>query len=285
MSKKSQLLFSQRKGIKPLKTALQIDSMDEDLRNTLWSRFYELYLRGQGAIDEDPADYSFYYSLWHKFFKKPVDSLSRYRSESNKVIKDYFLSCEWFEAYDLLEFVVNSDLQTDETRNELIRSCNVILEQELSAYRFVGGRITQITSMEEISELEEALSHDFLKPVNIHLKTALGLLSDKKNPDYRNSIKESISAVESLSKLITKKATASLGDALKTIEKNVELHGALKSAFNKLYGYTSDAEGIRHSLMDKSDLNFEDAKFMLVACSTFINYLIQKSIKSGIELS
>jgi hypothetical protein len=36
--------------------------------------------------------------------------------------------------------------------------------------------------------------------VSEHLNTAIGFLSDRKNPHYRNSIKESISAVESLMK-------------------------------------------------------------------------------------
>jgi len=34
----------------------------------------------------------------------------------------------------------------------------MFLERGLSAYRFIGSKITQITSQEEISEIEEALS-------------------------------------------------------------------------------------------------------------------------------
>ena len=142
-----------------------------------------------------------------------------------------------------------------------------------------------MTSEEEIIAVEEALStSDSLQPVRIHLKTALDLFSDRKNPDYRNSIKESISAVEALCRIITGNPKATLGDALREVEKKVELHGALKGAFEKLYGYTSDEGGIRHSLLDESTLNFEDAKFMLVCCSAFINYLASKASDAGIEL-
>jgi len=60
---------------------------------------------------------------------------------------------------------------------------------------------------------------------------------------------------------------------------------SLKRAFDSLYGYTSSAEGIRHALLDdKSTLSFEDAKFMLVSCSAFVNYLISKTEKAGIKL-
>ena len=105
------------------------------------------------------------------------------------------------------------------------------------------------------------------------------LLSDKTNPDYRNSIKESISAVESFCCILAKDSKATLGRALKVIEKEHSLHAALKNSFRSLYGYTSDADGIRHALLDEDNLKQEDAIFMLVSCSSFINYLIKKTTK------
>ena len=126
-----------------------------------------------------------------------------------------------------------------------------------------------------------------LDAVNIHLATVLELLSDRKSPDYRNSIKESISAVETLCKLITGNASATLGNALDLIEREgkVKIHPALKQAFDKLYGYASSADGIRHGMLKESDLLFEDAKFFLVACSGFVNYLLAKSAKLGITFT
>jgi len=103
-------------------------------------------------------------------------------------------------------------------------------------------------------------------------------MASKKSPDYANSIKESISAVEAISQLITGNQKATLGDALRQLENKLGggIHPALRNAFNSLYGYTSDAQGIRHALLGKSDLDVEDAKFMLIACSAFINYLVVK---------
>ena len=111
------------------------------------------------------------------------------------------------------------------------------------------------------------------------------LMSDRKSPDYRNSIKESISAVEAICRLITNHKKVTLGQCLKEMEgAKVMLHGALKKAFSNLYGYTSSAAGIRHALMDEPRLSFEDAKFMLVSCSAFINYLVSKAGKARITL-
>ena len=102
-------------------------------------------------------------------------------------------------------------------------------------------------------------------------------MNDKEHPDYRNSIKESISAVEAAAKNITQNNKATLDDALIIIEKDGKLHGALKKSFSALYGYTSDANGIRHSLLEESSLKKSDARFMLISCSAFVNYLLELS--------
>ena len=99
-------------------------------------------------------------------------------------------------------------------------------------------------------------------------------MSDRANPNFRNSIKESISAVESLAKHVAGESAATLGAVLKSLERDQKLHPALKSAFSSLYGYTNDAQGIRHALMDDPNLNKADARFMLVCCSAFTNYVI-----------
>ena len=50
-------------------------------------------------------------------------------------------------------------------------------------------------------------------------------------------------------------------------------------AFNKLYGYASDSDGIRHALSKETGYKQEDAIFMLVACSAFVNYLKVKAFR------
>jgi hypothetical protein len=155
---------------------------------------------------------------------------------------------------------------------------NVALEKEIAGYRIINGQVTQITSEGEIAEIEEAiLLTEKWKSVNTHLNAGLNYLSHRKNPDYRNSIKESISAVESYCRIILDNQDITFGKALIELEKKHSLHGSLKGVFSALYGYTSDAGGIRHALKEDDKFsNFEDAKFMLVTCSAFINYLKAK---------
>ena len=142
----------------------------------------------------------------------------------------------------------------------------------------------QTTSKQEIDTVEEAWS--ISRQFSPHLDRALDLLTNKKSPDYANSIKELISAVEAICTLIVDEPKMTLGKALGRLEsKQVILHDDLKEAFKKLYGYTSDDQGIRHGFIGKPNLDVEDAKFMLIACSAFINYLVAKANKAGIELT
>ena len=300
--------FSQRSGFKPKKDIMQIESMDADLRNTLWNvltvSFWEKLQKYCGGyrIDYDRKEPSYTYSaedleinnikslivvLWVSHFKKLLDDLSGSWRQDCGYIKQQFFQYTWYEVYDLLEFIAKNYTGESEL-GEFIRFCNHIFERELSGYRFIGSTITPITSEAEIKTIEDALAGESkLSLVSEHINTALAHLSSKENPDYRNSIKESISAVESICCLIADDSKATLGKALSVIgkEQKVELHPALNKAFSQLYGYTSDADGIRHSLLEESELDFEDAKFMLVSCSAFTNYLKGKAMKAGIDFN
>jgi hypothetical protein len=125
--------------------------------------------------------------------------------------------------------------------------------------------------------IEKALEDKDFPGVATHLRRALELLSDRESPDYRNSIKESISAVESLAKTITGNPKATLGQALNVIERERKIHPSLLEAFSKLYGYTSDEGGIRHAMLEDPNITVSDAKFFLMSCTSFINYMKSKS--------
>ena len=226
-------------------------------------------------------------NIWANLLKQSLDTIPYRWDDVYKTIRDYFFNSPWYFAYDFIEFVANT-YRIPLFNQKFIAECNSTLEREASAYRFVDAKIVQIISKEEIAEIEEALgTNEALGPMAHHLKRALDLLADRKSPDYRNSIKESISSVEALCRRITSDDNATLGDALNLIEKEgkITLHPALKKSFNSLYGYTSAADGIRHALLDESKSDFEDAKFMLVSCSAFVNYLIAKSSKARIKLN
>lgn len=172
--------------------------------------------------------------------------------------------------YDFVEFIANFGYHED----DFVADCNIDLKKHLSAYRFVGTTLAPITSDEEIKAVEEAASREGkFSPVALHIETALNRLGDRDHPDYRNSIKESISAVEATCQIITGDKGTTLGHALRLLG----IHPALEKGFNSIYGYTSDAQGIRHALLEEPTVDADDAKFFLVSCSAFVNFLVARA--------
>ena len=273
------MLFSERLGYKTAKEQLPIDKVDIDLRNALWSVYLKNFIQiAQNGVSSSDLR-TFINSLWTNYFKLPIDTSPgdvSYIStvKITDILRNYFFdSRKWFEYYDILEFSASYAGPT------FCEKINLALEKEKSAFRFVNGIFVQITSQIEIASIDESITETSSKytPVNIHLNTALKLLSDKQNPNYRNSIKETISAVESMCKIFTKNDKGTLGEILAMLEKEGHLHSALKKSFSALYGYTSDEGGIRHGLIEGDRVvDFNEAKFMLVTCSAFINYLISR---------
>ena len=278
--------FSERIGIIKAKDTIQLDYIDNDLRNGLWNGFQIYYLDNVNRQWIYQTHYNdFLKNLWHNFFKLPLDTLDDWTATTKAQIREWFFNWEWFEVYDFIEFVSKTKSPTN--NYDFINFCNGILEKEISGYRFINGIIAPITSESEITEIDSAISNtgnSALTGVKTHLETALRKMADRNTPDYRNSIKESISAVESLAKVISNNDKDSLGGALNKIKGKINLHPSLERGFKQIYGYTSDADGIRHALTEESTCDFEDAKYILVSSSAFINYLIIKANKAGIKI-
>lgn len=275
--------FSQRHGYTRIKE-IQFESMDTDLRNRLWN---QINTRAPSSIYEpvtsyySAASHQFINKIWTDFLALPGDEIKLEKGHLVlQQIKERYYKFEWHKVYNFLEYVINS-LVDDYNKEQFILECNKILESERAAYRIIGKKVVPITDKESIKEIEKAINSP-LGSVNTHLETALKFYGVRKNPDYRNSIKESISAVEALCVFITKKAT--LGDALKALKniQSLNIPAALNDAFSNMYGYTSSKDGIRHGLTDDiPNVGEEDARYMLITCSAFVNYLVSKAQKAN----
>ena len=213
--------------------------------------------------------------IYDRFHKRAVRDLPY-------EIEDFVLSesewfnkkAQWYEVYDYCEFCL-SDLIGTHAAEQIIGNLNWVLEREKSGYRVIDGIIAPIVQQEQIDGVQRALdSPDKYRAAAEHIKTALILYADRRTPDYRNSIKESISSVEFVAKIISGRDNATLADALRMIDAKKPMHSAFRQALEKLYGYTSDEKGVRHALLDEAAVDEADARFMIVACNAFVTYLI-----------
>lgn len=269
--------FSIRNGILTEKINIKGDNVI--LKNCLWTLFYQSAFNPYDSLDLELTN----------FEKTMVELGIHYEFPYNKIVKQKNVetlkkhiingNC-WWLIYELIEIYVARILETSQ-KDEFISQINRILEEENSGYRMISEIFVPITNEVELSAVEETLFSSF-DVVEKHMKKALSLYSDRLHPDYENSVKESISAVESMCCIITGESgkTATLGATLKKLEKHgIHIHEAMKSAFEKLYGYTSDENGIRHGGIDFKGASSDDARYMLISCSAFINYLTAQYTK------
>lgn len=190
-----------------------------------------------------------------------------------KLFLEKNIFCNWFYTYDFIE-ILYIFFNKDKTFKNNI---NNILKEENSAFQLIDSwDIVPITDDIEIQSIEETLQAP-LQNVMKHIKTAIQHFKEEPK-DYRNSIKESISAVEAMCCEITWDKKATLWESLKKLKDSwIDIHPALEKWFELIYWYTNNGSWIRHKLnIDSQDITFNDAKFMLVSCCAFVNYLIWK---------
>lgn len=269
------MTFSTRYGYKNVNP--QIETASDALKRRIVAAFYK-----QEFDSYDTTDWSGYTTGIEDMM---IEMGVPYEFPKNEIVKQrnavalqkFILeSKEWYLIFDFIErYLMHSDNTTVE---KMVTLFNRILEEEVSGYRILDRKVIPITNQAELGTIQEAYSTKY-DSVNTHISKALALYSDRKTPDYENSIKESISAVEAMCCIITGMtgAQATLGKAIKKLkDSGVHIHPAMENAFSSLYGYTSDENGIRHGGIDFTSAPTEDAKYMLVSCSAFVNYLIEK---------
>lgn len=293
--------FSERYGYK--ENSVIKNGFSSSARNLLWNFLYKFLITKEllhihhDEFDNDDFDVinrihnEIPKVIWEYFFKNRIDEFIS-NSHLHEYLKKYFFDgrTEWWQILDLFEFIAqycsNYYIVEDEVSYKtyglfFIRLCNYLFEKNNFAYRFINEQIAELNTTEEIEEIKTAINSP-MEEIKIHISQALNHYSNLGNPDYRNSIKESISAVECLCRKITGKNT--LGKALNQLRnKGVDLDTQLKEGIEKIYSFTNGEEGIRHALMKEVAVESEDARFMLVLCSSFVNYLVEKADKAGIK--
>ena len=283
--------FSEAHGMGSCNTQMQIDDLDDRTRNILYNYLSDS-LRAQFKKANDYGyerlyreEDSLYRGVATFVMAEKTDPYEHYKaSDIIDVAEKVLANAVYNEVFDFLEVLCKFryDKSDELRRNDCYQTINILFENEYVGYRFVDGRIVAITDKNETKSIEDACKSKFEGP-RIHIKKAVGFIADRGNKDYKNCIKESISAVESICSIIVGNEKATLPDALKILKKNsLKIHQVLEIALIKLYAYTSDENGIRHAEgLFESDVTFEEAKFMLVSCSAFVNYLTANYGKVG----
>lgn len=288
-------LFSNRHGLVPVQSILTKDTISKEIVNAIGS-CYDVLCEGLKR-----AYNKYNYSWSHLFLQQDIERelwihfanrrLGEFKVDGNHyylVFNELLIhgKLPWYRILDLVEYVckwISFNVANYPYLDELLRDFESNINHEFDrldyGYRVVSHCIMDITSDEELSAIDDAITHS-KDNVRNHLQSAIEHYSSRPTPDVRNSIKESISAVEAICRELTGDDT--LGKSLKNLEeKGVIIHKTLKDAFTKFYVYSNDQDsGIRHALMDEEGTyvpSKDEAYYMLVTCSAFVNYLRRKA--------
>lgn len=284
--------FSERHAIIEPREAIQRGAIDDRLRNRIWSQMDQFFWKPFGEWVKHSSFATFVLrEIQDDFFGQRTDDLRPAVSDNIESFRKWYqMEAKWNEIYDLVQFLADlSKVSGSEEPYATVRtqgfkfmvSCGKILEVEKSAYRFIQGNLSEVTDEVEIASIEQTLSApNKFASVRSHLSAALAYYSDRVTPDYRNSIKESISALESTFYCLNGTRSNNLVNALDAAEKQgLVIHKALKTGILNIYGWTSNEAGIRHGLIEgDAAVSEAEAKLMLVLCSGLINFLILKSL-------
>lgn len=283
-------LFSERYGYTKASDVIIREQITKEIQNAICScydKLPDLFSEVTAYYQDAKAEYrNLEKYLWVYFLNERAANFSDGRTYH--VVATVFIenkSNAWYKKLDIIEktiqYLRNFDAKNHKfysVASNFIKLLNSAFERLNFAYRIINDEIVEITSEQEIKTIEIAIDNS-ARNVKMHLNRALELYAQRPDGDYRNSIKESISAVEAFCREKTGENT--LGKALNKLEKNgIVFPDVLKHAFDKLYAYTNQPDaGIRHALMDDTGVytpKAEEAIFMLVSCSAFINYLSKK---------
>ena len=262
--------FSERMGFVPPKP-VQTDDLDKEARTHLYNAFL-LYRAG--------IDYNENLTIWTSFFGNRMD---QFTVNNNYVfIEGIFCNDKWHKIFEFIEFLysINIKYRTKNGRNRKLNpaitiSINKALELGNVGYKFVDGKFIPIQTQEEQETIESVLQTPYENARN-HIKKSIIHFSARTNPDYANSIKESICAIESIYQELT--GETKFADAVNKL--NIPMHKAFKESIKNLYGFTSDEEGIRHAATGEPlQINQATARYMLNVCSAMVNYITANTDK------
>ena len=272
------LTFSQAQGYEELPGPLKLEELPAAARTHIWNVFYTF-------IDDTKASFGSIGINWDQILREKHilhDNLSLdewYNSfeYDRRELRHSIENLPFNQVFDLIQFVIRHANCPPEFIDEMKRA----FAHSMLAYTI--GKAKPPTIIPSVTEAEgntiveslQLLRRAGLEGSASHMRNASECIN---NGDWAGSIRESINAVESVARQLDPKSSGTLRGALAALENRQALHPALKEAFTKLYGYTSNEQGIRHALLDRSSANvgIDEAVFMLGACASFASYLWRK---------
>ena len=279
-----ELSFSQAHGYEDVPRPLKLDELPKSARTRIWNLLFS-DLEKTMKTDDMGFDGPWVGGNWKdilqtahvEFYILPLDDWRADFGPICKKLRKHIETQPFNKVFDLIQFVLRHRQCPRGFADRLKRTfeaCQLAYMIDTGPPPTILPAVTQAEGNSVVESLG-ALRKAGLHSSAAHLREASMCIN---RGDWAASVWESISAVESVARLLDPKASKTLGPALASLERRRTLHPALKSAFSQLYGYTNQEQGIRHALLDeaKAPVGLDEAVFMLGACAAFASYLWRK---------
>ncbi len=217
--------------------------------------------------------------------------------EQAKVNATYALeTLQWQKAYDFCERLYSQlpnqvgwednygnyteEISRSDSQAYIAAELQRLFLEESLAYEFTDGAVRRRgrkNTVELTSKSQVVLGATELISARQHFEKALQFFRHPTKPDFENTVKEAVCAVEATGKMLFPMAKAStLGDLIKWFgtTKLVSVPKALTQTLTGIYAFRNGAEGVAHGATTGGRVSAEVAEYVLAVCASQIIYLV-----------
>lgn len=208
------------------------------------------------------------------------------RESSTAALTEHLKGCDWPEFYDFIELVgqllkkQDDEIPFGDTEyfEAYAKKVNALLQEDgigwhLSDKSELTRQIPRPVA-KRAEAAREALKDKFA-PARVHYQKATDYLY--RHPiDEANSVKEIVSAVESVARAVEPKATT-LGGAINLLQRDPRFSKYLLDGLEKLYVYSNATPQVRHGHPAAGQPSLEEAELAHAVGVAYILYLISVS--------
>jgi len=267
----------------------------------LFSKRYKLRPTPEGLVCEDvpeSARIGLYYILEQFFDWLELDELykdlcvvlriSRQSRDYNLEtfedvmavpIEELIMKCDWWRFYDICEVIFKSLEPVYQQIERFAEQVNTLFIDEQLGFEMRKGKIEKVGSgfiNAKVREARYLLKDPEFKGADEHFEKAIKHLNVRPNPDVENCVKDAVSAIESVGRIIVNDEKALLSDIVKGMVGKGTIPKPLDQTIQKLYAYRGDQPGVAHGLVGASEVTVDEAEFVLAMSAAIIIYLVKK---------
>ncbi|MBA3772009.1 MAG: hypothetical protein H0X13_05845 [Ramlibacter sp.] len=244
------------------------------------------FVGSQGSYGKsgEPLDAQETHQAFIALIRDESDPWDYDNQSSWSALTSHLKDCEWPEFYDFVELVGSLLLKKDDdipfSEPEYFKAyqtkVNALLQED-----HIGWSLNEKSELyrqipkplSKRMQLAESELGDRFATARVHYQKAVAYLYQ--HPlDEANSIKEIVSALESVSRALVPKATT-LGDAIKAMRKNSKYSAHLLDALERLYVYSNATPLVRHGHVQSGRPLLPEAELSLFIGVAYIRYLIE----------